>query len=177
LDIKGKRIPIFEGPAAAEMLSEKRTLNYLAEMLSSLARTNSGIVYWKERGSWHKKKFCDTDLDDMIELTRITDPDMRPGLYQRIADLALFLSGIFPEQVAIFATRRKCVASTNRTLKDYEQTGKSFYRLAALKITEQMQAVLGTLSEKFPLARLALNSLSDRYLKTHRSWYFRSRCF
>jgi hypothetical protein len=58
LDIKGKRIPIFEGQAAAEMLSEKRTLNYLAEMLSSLARTNSGIVCWKERGSWHKKKFA-----------------------------------------------------------------------------------------------------------------------
>jgi hypothetical protein len=112
----------------------------------------------------------------MIELTRITDPDMRSGLYQRIADLALFLSGIFPEHVALSATRRKSATSTSRTLKDYEQTGKSFYRLAALK-TEQMQAVLGTLAEKFTLARLALNSLSDRYLKTHRSWYFRSRCF
>jgi hypothetical protein len=31
--------------------------------------------------------------------------------------------------------------------------------------------VLGTLAEKF--ARLALNSLSDRYVKTHRARYFR----
>ena len=64
--------------------------------------------------------------------------------------------------------------SAKRTLKDYEQTGKRFYRVAALK-TDQLQwkAVLGTLAEKFTLARLALNSLSDRYVKTHRSWYFR----
>ena len=44
VDIKGKRIPVFEGPAVAEMLSDKQTRDYLAEMLSSFARTNSGII-------------------------------------------------------------------------------------------------------------------------------------
>ncbi len=38
-DSKGKRIPVFEAPAVAEMLSHKRTRDYLAEMLSSFART------------------------------------------------------------------------------------------------------------------------------------------
>jgi hypothetical protein len=33
--------------------------------------------------------------------------------------------------------------------------------------------VLGMLAEKFTLARLALNSLSERYLKAHRARYFR----
>jgi len=174
VDTTGKRIPIFEGPAVAEMLSDKRTRDYLAEMLSSFARTNSGIVYWKERGIWHKRRFSDVDMDDMIELARIIDPKMRPALYQRIADIALFLSGIFPDHAAFFATRRKTMFSAKRTLKDYEQTGKRFYSVAALE-TDQVQwkPVLGTLAEKFTLARLALNSLSERYVKTLRSQYFR----
>jgi hypothetical protein len=33
--------------------------------------------------------------------------------------------------------------------------------------------VLGMLAEKFTLARLALNSLSERYVKAHRERYFR----
>jgi hypothetical protein len=173
VDSKGKRIPIFEGPAVAEMLSDKRMRDYLAEMLSSFARTNSGVIYWRERGSWHKRRFCDIDMDDMIKLASIADPEMRPGLYKRIADIALFLSGIFPEHAALFAAPRKTKSLAKRTLKDYEQTGKRFYSVAALE-TDQVQwkPVLGTLAEKFTLARLALNSLSERYVKTLRARYF-----
>jgi hypothetical protein len=90
VDTKGKRIPVFAGPAVAEMLSDKQTRDYLAEMLSSFARTNSGIIYWKESGTWHKRRFSDIDLDDMVELARIIDPKMRPALYKRIADIAPF---------------------------------------------------------------------------------------
>jgi hypothetical protein len=173
-DSKGKRIPVFEAPAVAEMLSHKRTRDYLAEMLSSFARTNSGVIYWKERGSWHKRRFSDIDMDDMIELARITDPEMRPAFYKRIADIALFLSGIFPDYAALFVARRQTMFSVKRSLKDYEQEGKRFYSLAARETDQaHWKPVLGTLAEKFTLARLALNSLSDRYVKTHRARYFR----
>jgi hypothetical protein len=174
VDTKGKRIPIFESPAVAEMLSDKKVRDYLAEMLSSFARTNNGIIYWKERGTWHKRRFSDIDMDDMIELARIIDPEMRPGLYKRIADIALFLSGIFPEHAVFFATRRKIMYSAKRTLEDYEQTGRRFYSVAALQTDQaQWKPVLETLAEKFTLARLALNSLSERYVKTHCARYFR----
>jgi hypothetical protein len=175
LDTNGKRIPIFEGRAVAEMLADKQTCDYLAEMLSSFARTNSGMIYWKERGTWHKRRFSDLDLDDMVELARVIDPEMRPALYKRIADLALFLSGIFPEHSAYVAGPRRTIFSPKRTLEEYEQTGKRFYQVAARE-TDQMhwKPILGTLAEKFTLARLALNSLSDRYVKTLRTRYFRS---
>jgi hypothetical protein len=174
VDTKGKRIPVFEGPAVAEMLADKSTRDYLSEMLSSFSRTNSGIIYWKERGTWHKRRFSDIDMDDMIELAGIVDPEMRPALYQRIADLALFLSGIFPEHTAFFATPRRTVFSAKRTLKDYELTGKRFYSVAARETDqERSKPVLGLLADKFNLARLALNSLSDRYVKTRRAQYFR----
>jgi len=173
VDARGKRIPIFEGPAVAQMLSDKKVRDYLAEMLSSFTRTNNGIIYWKERGR-HKRRFSDIDMDDMIELARIIDPEMRPALYKRIADIALFISGIFPERATLFAARRKTMYSAERTLEDYEQTGRRFYSVAALETDQaQWKPVLETLAEKFTLARLALNSLSERYIKTHLARYFR----
>jgi hypothetical protein len=175
VDSKGKRIPVFEGPAVAELLSDKQTRDYLAEMLSSFARTKSGIINWKERGTWHKRRFSDIDLDDMVELARIIDPEMRPALYKRIADIALFLSGIFPEHAVHSSRSRETMFSSKHTLKDYEQVGKRFYNVAARETDQtQWKPVLGTLAEKFTLARLALYSLSDRYVKTLRARYFRS---
>jgi hypothetical protein len=164
---KGKRIPVFEAPAVAEVLGHNPVRNYLAEMLSSFTRTNSGVIYWRERGSWHRRRFSDIDIDDMVQLARITDPEIRPALYRRIADIALFLSGIFPDSAAVIVARRRTAFLAGRTLDDYETEGKRFYSLAARETHEaQRQAVLGTLSEKFALARRALNALSDRYVKT-----------
>ena len=157
VDTKGKRIPIFDSPAVAKMLSDKKVRDYLAEMLSSFARTNNGIIYWKELGTWHKRRFSDIDIDDMIELARIIDPEMRPRLYKRIADIALFLSGIFPEHAVLFAARPKPIYSAKRTLEDYEHTGSRFYSVAAVETDQaQWKPVLETLAEKFTLARLEI---------------------
>lgn len=173
-DSKGKRIPVFEAPAVAEMLGRNPVCDYLAEMLSSFTRTNSGVIYWKERGSWHKRRFSDIDIDDMVELARIADPEMRPALYRRIADIALFLSGIFPDSAAVFVARPRTSFLARRTLDDYESEGKRFYGIAARETHEaQQQAIFGMLSEKFSSARRALNTLSDRYVKARRTLYFR----
>jgi hypothetical protein len=170
---RGKRIPVFEAPAVAEMLTDKKTRDYLADMLSSFARTNSGVVYWKERGTWHKRRFSDVDMDDMIALAGIVDPEMRPALYKRVADIALFLSGIFPDYAAFISGRRIMLAN-KRTLKDYEEHGKRFYAMAARE-TDQVywRPALEVLAEKFTFARRALNTLSDRYLKRQRTGFFR----
>jgi hypothetical protein len=169
----GKRIPVFEAPAVAALLQDKQICDYLAQMLASFVRTNSGVIYWRERGAWHKKQFSDIDIDDMMELARIIDPEMRPALYRRIADLALFLIGIFPDHATRLAARPTTLFSSRRTLKDYEQQGKRFYRVAERETDqEQARPILATLAEHFTLARRALNSLSDRYLKTYRGRYF-----
>src|SRR6516164_5387581 len=171
---RGKRIPIFDAPAVAELLSNKQIRDYLADMLSSFARINSGILYWKEGGAWHMRRFSDVDMEDMIELTRLADPEMRPRLHKRIADIALFLSGIFPDQAALFKSRSRSTFSDKPTLKDYEKQGRRFYSLAA---RETVHAPWGTtleaLAENFTFARRALNALSDRYLKKQRIRYFR----
>lgn len=173
VDTTGKRIPVFEGPAVTELLSDRLARDYLAEMLSSFVRTNSGNIYWKEHGAWHKRRFSDIDIEDMIELARIIGPEMRPGLYKRIADIALFVSGIFPQHTVLFAAHRKTRFPAKRMLNDYEETGKRFYSVAALEIDQaHWKPVLGMLAKRFTLARLALNSLSERYFKTTRARYF-----
>jgi hypothetical protein len=173
-DLNGKRIPVFAAAAVAGMLSDPSMRNYLAEMLSSFARTSSGTIYWKERGTWHKRRFSDIDPDDMIALARIIDPVARPALYKRIGDLSLFLSGIFPDHAGLLAGRGSARLPAKRTLQDYELEGTRFYRLAARENAQaDRQPVLETLAENFTLARRALNTLSERYLKMHRGQYFR----
>jgi hypothetical protein len=173
VESKGKRIPVFEATAVAELLSSKPVLDYLVELLASFVRTNSGVIYWRERGTWHKRRFSDLDIDDMIELARIIDPQMRPSLFRRIADLALFLSGIFPDHATRFAAHPVGMLSSRRTLKDYEQQGKRFYRVAERETDQdQLRPIFALLAEQFILARWAFNTLSDRYLKTYRARYF-----
>lgn len=175
VDFKGKRIPVFEAQAVTDLLGRVEIRDYLADMLASFTRTNSGAIYWRERGAWHKRRFSDLDIDDMVDLARIIDPEMRPALYKRIADIALFLSGIFPDHLTVFASRHQSRFSDKRSLKDYEQQGSRFFRVAAQE-TDQIRwrPAMRTLAERFTLARWALNTLSDRYLKTQRELYFQS---
>ncbi|MBV9488644.1 MAG: hypothetical protein JO069_02820 [Verrucomicrobia bacterium] len=174
-DARGKRIPIFEAPAMVGLLCDQRTRDYLAELLASFARTDSRVIHWEECGAWRTRRFSDIDLDDMIELARIVAPEARPALYRRIAELALFLSGIFPDHAERFAGRRRFACSTGRTRKDYEEQGKRFYGLAIREADHRAwQPVLETLAAKFGVAQLTLNALSERYLKAHRTWYFRA---
>jgi hypothetical protein len=175
VDFKGKRIPVFESSAVTDLLGRPSIRDYLADMLASFTRTNSGVIYWRERGAWHKRRFSDLDIDDMVDLSRIIDAEMRPAFYKRIADIALFLSGIFPDHLTVFAARHQTRFSAKRTLKDYEQQGSRFYRVAAQETDQpQWRPALEILAEKFTLARWALNTLGDRYLKTQREQYFRS---
>src|SRR5260221_6346821 len=77
VESNGKRIPVFEAPAVAELLANTQTCDYLAGMLSSFVRTNSGVIYWKERGTSSKKRFIDIHIDAMIELPHIMYPEIR----------------------------------------------------------------------------------------------------
>jgi hypothetical protein len=175
VDFKGKRIPVFEAQAVTDLLGRAVVRDYLADMLASFTRTNSGVFYWRERGARHKRRFSDLDIDDMVDLARIIDPEIRPALYKRIADIALFLSGIFPDHLAVFAARHQSRFSAKRSLKDYELQGSRFFRVAAQETDQsRWRPAMGTLAEKFTLARWALNTLGDRYLKTQREHYFQS---
>lgn len=173
VESRGRRLPLFQAPAVAALLSDRAVFDYLVQMLCSFVRTNIGVVYWRERGTWHRRKLSDLDSDDMIELARIVSPDLKLIYLQRVADLALFWSGIFPDSSASVQGRSRPAARQRRTLTDFENEGRRFYDLAA-KVAEAapLRHVLETLATEFAVARRALNTLSDRHLKVYRGHFF-----
>ena len=175
-DARGKRIPVFEAAQAAELLGEPVLREYLAEMLCSFVRTNT-VHVWRQAGdTGHpptRHKFCDVDMDDLIALCQLVESRLKPRIYKRIADLALFLTGIYPDHATVTLRRPRSRAELRRSVPDYEREGRRFYTLAAREAEPPGPApVFERLAEKFTLARGALNTLSDRYLKP-----LREQCF
>lgn len=163
--LKGERLPVFEAPQVVEFLHEEGILEYLAQMLASFTKTQSAVIYWQEHGQWYRKRFSDIEMDDMIFLARLVEPALRPLLFKRIADIALFLSGIYPQYATLFISKPKTFYSGRRTIRDYEQEGPTFYKMAAEHIEEPtIRYACKRLSQNFTLARRALNTLSESYL-------------
>ena len=168
---RGETIPVFESSRVAELLDEEPSREYLADMMSSFARTYSTVVYSLERGRLRKRRFSSMDMDDMIHAARHADPGERPDYYRRAADIALFMTGMFPRQ-AVRSPRRRRFAH-RRTMADYEREGSAFYGLAAREWdVPGLGGVMATLSENFTLARRALNHLSERYIRARSSRLF-----
>ncbi|HOX58631.1 MAG TPA: hypothetical protein P5205_20045 [Candidatus Paceibacterota bacterium] len=172
-DARGRSIPVFEARRAVQLLKDPSTREYLTEMLCSFVRTNTGMLYWKGHGAWHKRRISDMDMDDMIALCNLAEPAFKPRLYRRIADIALFLTGIYPDHASSAEGRARGQAARRRTVPDYEREGRRFYALAARAPEPPWSAsVFEGLAEQFTLAREALTALSDRYLKPLRDRYF-----
>jgi hypothetical protein len=172
-DARGKAIPVFEAPRVAQLLAQPAVREYLIEMLCSFVRTNTGVLYFKERGQWRKRKFSDLDMDDMIALCQLVEPGWKPRLYKRIGDIALFLTGIYPEHTNLFVQRPRSQAVHWRTPPDYEREGRYFYSAAARDPEPPWPAtVFEAMASQFNSARHALNTLGERYLKPLRERYF-----
>ena len=170
-DARGKRIPVFEAAQASELLADPPMREYLTEMLCSFVRTNIAVLYRQEGRGWQKRKFSDMDMEDMMALCQLVESQLKPRLYKRIADIALFLTGIYPDHASAFV--RKPRSQDWRIVPEYEREGRRFYALAARETEPPGPAsVFEQLAEKFTLAREALNTLSDHYLKPLRSRYF-----
>jgi hypothetical protein len=172
-DERGRRIPIFEAAQATQLLGDVGTRDYLVEMLCSFVRTNTSLFYWKERGAWHRRKFSDLDMDDMIGLCQLVEPAFKPRLYKRVADISLFLTGIYPDHSSSFTRRPWSRFTRAKAVADYEREGRRFYLLAAREPEPPWPASLfRDLAQKFTLAREALNTLNDSYLEPLRARYF-----
>ena len=55
-DARGRRLPVFEASRAAQLLADPAVREYLIELLCSFVRTRTGVLYWKERGAWRKRR-------------------------------------------------------------------------------------------------------------------------
>ena len=89
------RIPVFDAGYTARLLLNKDAREYLARMLASFTQVESTTVVYRSRGMSYQRHFSELDFDDVLELAGMIEPPYRFPFYKRLADIALFVSGIF----------------------------------------------------------------------------------
>jgi len=179
----GQKIPVFDTPEVVRFLDGESVLKYLADMLTSFNRVESFTVPVRVRkGVWRRVRFNDMDVDSLISFCQAVDEDRRFAYYKRIADVCLFILGMFPEYVAgeyhsspADDTRPRMFGRLARTAGDYEEEGKRFYRLAgqhpdAIRIG--MTDVLCQLNDNFNLAKKPLNYISEHFIQLSKATLF-----
>ena len=178
-----QKVVLFDADRAGELLAQASVLDYLAVMLASFTRVESRTVHYRARqGFWRRYRTSELDVDGMVRYSQLVEEPFRFEPYKRVADVCLFLSGLFPEyidaQVRYPASRQTRPASRGRvcaSLEDHEAHGRAFYGLAAeheMAQKEGLNGVLATLSEHFILAEKPLRLIANRYLQFARHKLF-----
>jgi len=175
-----ERVPVFDAEEAVALLQNKDIRAYLARMLASFTRVDSTTVVYRARGLTYQRHFSELDFDDVLELAGLVELPYRYDFYKRLADISLFITGIFPEYIGGNPSETdhipaRYIGRCGRTLHEYEEEGRRYYDLASTydEAREQgLEYVLSQFSEKFTTIRKPLNYLSENLIYKHRSKWF-----
>jgi len=171
-----EKIPIFDTKDVVGFLTKEPLLRYLADMLSSFTRIESYAISFRVReGIWEKIRFNDLDIFSLITVSEVVGDEYRLGFYKRIADICLFILGIFPEYAArefrypfSGQVRPQIRGKVRMNPEDYEKEGRKFYRLAAEHQSareQDLSEVFWALHQTFQKAKKPLNFIADHYLQ------------
>ncbi len=177
------RIPIFDTRDVIKLLSQKSLLIYLAEMLSSFTKIqNYSISFRIRKGIWKKIRFNDLDIVSLKSFCESVEDEYRLGFYKRIADICLFILGIFPdyaERDYRYPFSREIRPHIRGKLRispeGYEQEGRKFYKLAAEHRSAKemdLSEVFWSLHGNFQKAKKPLNFIAEHYLHYRRDTFF-----
>ena len=169
-------IAVFDTRDVLDLLRRPEVLDYLADMLASFTRVRSSVTRVRVRkGVWRKVRFNDTDIDSLMTMCQTADGEQRLALYKRIADVCLFVLGVFPEFVpfdyrypASKEVRPMVSIRSRRGMEEYETEGRRFYRLAGEHASArelQLSEVFLLLHEKLNEAKKPLNFIARHYLR------------
>ncbi|MQA88207.1 MAG: hypothetical protein GEV03_27200 [Streptosporangiales bacterium] len=177
-----QRVPVFDVPQLHDFLGAPWRRLFLAELLASFARVSSGRYWTKTPHGWRSRRYNELDP---LRLTGLVDavPEVeRPGVYRRLGDVALFLTGIFPDYVSMYAlrpfdaARLLRAAGVSRDVHDelaaappltlFEHLGHRWYRQAysLVPVASEQLEVVAEVADRFHQARRVLNHIADRYL-------------
>lgn len=176
-------IPVFDTDDVVELLSKPEVLLYLAHMLGTFTRIHSYTTSVRVRkGVRHRQRFNDMDIDSLLRLSANVDEEHRFAFYKRIADVCLFVTGIFADFTFFDyrypksgQLRPMSAGRLRRSLEDYEEDGRRFYRLAAEHPTAgllDLSEVFGLLKQKFTSARKPLTFIASHYLHSQKQQLF-----
>ena len=177
------KVPVFDTKNVAEFLSKEYLLDYLADMLASFTRIETyAFSIQVGKHVFEKVQFNDLDMFSLIDLCDEVEDEYRLGFYKRIADICLFILGIFPDYAEYdyrypFSglLRPQFRGKVRMGPEDYEKEGRKFYRLAAEHPSArelELSDVFWTLHEDFPKAKKPLNFIAEHYLRYKRYRFF-----
>ena len=176
VELAGRQtIPVFDTGEVVELLGRAEVLDYLAKMLASFTRIHSYVSSVRvRRGVRRRVRYNDMDIDSLVRLCVAADEEHRFGYYKRIADVCLFVSGIFrgyatsgSSDGASGQRGASWAGQTRRSLEDYETEGRRFYGLAEKHPTARaldLSEVFGLLRRHFSSARKPLSFIAAQYL-------------
>ena len=194
----GRTVPVFDVAALREFLARAGRRAFLADLLASYTRATSGTVWQRTARGWRRRRYSDLDPVSMAQLLEVVPASQLPTVCRRLGDLALFLSGVFPEYVASHPLEPRHVDRIRRLLDGtgldapgpppgelalaggpqrgiwlLEWLGRRAYRLAA-RAAATSDRELREVAEAFGRARRVLNVLTGRYLYPSRERWFPS---
>lgn len=169
------RIPVFDTKDVVELLTKEPLLGYLADMLASFTRVESYVISFRvKKGVWKKIRFNNLDIVSLMSLCQAVQDEYRLGLYKRIADICLFILGLFPDyaerdyRYPFSGELRPQIRGKLRiSPADYETEGRKFYRLAAEHQSAReldLSEVFWALHGNFQKAKKPLNFIAEHYL-------------
>jgi hypothetical protein len=195
----GERVPVFDVAALRDFAGDPLHRFFLAELLASFTKVASGSFWVETSRGWRRRRFSELDPVSLIELLDLLPENERAGLYRRLGDLTLFLTGVFPDHTAaqqmppVQRERLRRFRSspslawrgsgrgpstqdeTAGGLELLEMVGRRAYHLAWAQTGSAgtgLAQVLSEMAESFAPARRLLNFLTDRFIFPHRDQWF-----
>jgi hypothetical protein len=187
-----RRLPVLGAHLLRAWLDVPIHRLFLTELLASYTHVASGAVYVETRRGFRRQRFSELDPVRLAGLLDVVDAGERAGIYRRLGDVSLFLTGVFPDHVAEHGFGPVAEARLWRAARPssgkhaggvtehpdavglLEHLGPRWYRLAstlAAPLTATM-SVVNELAAEFPTARRVLNFITDRYLyRQRRDWF------
>lgn len=189
-----QRVPVFAAGQVAELLDEGWHRLFLTELLASYTNVASGTVWVADRrGGQRRQRVSELDPRRLAELLEVMPESAHAGVYRRLGDVALFLTGMFPDHTAtrLFkdvevhqlaaaapepVTRDGARGGDGESLADamaargtvglLEHLGARWYRSAgqATPALAGTAQALPVMADRFGDARRVLNVVADRYV-------------
>src|ERR1700760_4827009 len=95
-----QQVPLFDAPELRDFLGSAARRLFLAKLLTSFTRVTSSRYRVTVGGRSRARRFSELDPVRLAGMLEAVPEESRPGVYRRLGDVALFLSGVFPDYVA-----------------------------------------------------------------------------
>jgi hypothetical protein len=193
-----RRVPVFGPTDLRNFLADPWRRLFLVRLLGSYTHVTSGSVFVPTRRGYRRQRFSELDPVRLAGLLEVVPASERAGIYRRLGDLALFLTGVFPDHTAtsgfgpvgearllragrLPAAKWPDGAGSPMALGEsgpvglLEELGRRWYRLCADAVASPRSRdldVVAELSTRFVEGRRILNLVTDRYLFPLRDRWF-----